>query len=132
MSYAKLKYGDLKGDSTATGFENFIDINSFSVSANRSVGGSKTSMREIGQPTISEISITKEICSATPFLFQSVLKGGGQNCEIHLLKTSESGVEAYCIYKIEDALISRCSEIDLFKKNAHCIAQIPRFHIYAA
>ena len=29
-------------------------------------------------------------------------------------------------------LISRCSEIDLFKKNAHCIAQIPRFHIYAA
>ena len=29
-------------------------------------------------------------------------------------------------------LISRCSEIDLFKKNAHCIAQIPHFHIYAA
>ena len=41
-------------------------------------------------------------------------------------------LQGLCRKSLNGMLASRCSEIDLFKKNAHCIAQIPHFHIYAA
>ena len=102
----KMKYGNIKGDSSESMHENAIDISTFRVSSSRSVRTNSQSMREIGLPSISEIQITKPVCSASPLLIQEVLQGKGQDAEFQFLRTSPNGLECTCIYKVTDALLT--------------------------
>ena len=102
----KMKYGAIKGDSTLAAFEGAIDLTSMRVSSSRSVRTNSQSMREIGLPTISEIQITKPICSASPLLIQQVLSGKGEKVEFSLFRTSPNGLECVCVYKVSDALLT--------------------------
>ena len=103
----KLKFPNIKGDSTDKSFEGWIDVNSFSVSTSRNVRSSNQSgMREIGVPNMSEIQIRKSVCSASPLLLQEVLKGKGQELEFQFLRTTPEGLENICQYKISDALLT--------------------------
>ena len=101
-----LKYGSIKGDVQESTHEGFVELASFSVSSSRSVRNNSQSMREIGLPSISEITIKKHICSASPLMIQSVLTGKGELAEFHFTRTSPNGLETICVYKLEDALLT--------------------------
>ena len=101
-----MKYGSIKGDSSQASCEGLIDLTSMRVSSSRSVRTNSQSMREIGLPTISEIQITKPVCSASPLLIQQVLSGKGETAEFQLYRTSPNGLECVCVYKVTDALLT--------------------------
>ncbi len=101
-----MKYGSIKGDSSQFSCDELIDLTSMRVSASRSVRTNSQSMREIGLPIISEIQITKPVCSASPLLIQQVLSGKGETAEFQLYRTSPNGLECVCVYKVTDALLT--------------------------
>lgn len=106
MNYNDLK---IKGDVTAKGFENWINIGTLNYSVGRGVSMGVGSMknREIDLPALSEIMITKGFDSSTPLLLKESLAGqDGVKIEIALVRTGSGVPEEVGRIILEDALIS--------------------------
>ena len=106
MSFIKLKYGNIKGDSSESTHEGWINISTFSFGSSRSISQNHNSMRQVGVPNISEIKISKPICSATCQLMQETWSGSGQEIEFNFLQETPNGLNVIGVYKLSEARIS--------------------------
>ena len=94
-----MNYNDLavKGDVTAEGHEEWIEVNSFQWGVGRGIssptGGSAD--RESSAPSVSEIVVTKATRHRSPKLLNEALQGEGRRSTIDFCKTDKGNLEVY-------------------------------------
>lgn len=105
MNYDNLA---VKGDVTATGWENWIEIKSFQFGMGRGIasptGGSAD--RRSSAPSVSEISVSKDQDTATGPLVTAALQGGGVTVIFEFVKTSAGQLAKYMKYTLTNTIIS--------------------------
>ena len=109
MNYNKLA---IKGNVTAKGYENWIELDSFSLGCGRGITMEVGNManREATRPSISEASVSKMMDNASGGLFKESLTGvEGVEVQIHIVQTGAKQVEKYAAYTFSDVLISSYS-----------------------
>jgi len=106
--YLQYDGGSVKGDVTADGHQDWIELTSFQFGVGRGIssptGGSKD--RESSAPSVSEITVTKEQDAATGKLLTEAYQGKGVKAVIHLCKTDKGKLETFMEYELEDTMIS--------------------------
>jgi type VI secretion system secreted protein Hcp len=104
-----MKYGDLKGEVTAEGYKDWIELGSFQWGVGRGIsagvgGGSK---REASAPSVSEITVTKTMDAFSPLAFKESLGGKGTQVKIDITRTDNKGNhQAFQKYVLENVLVS--------------------------
>jgi type VI secretion system secreted protein Hcp len=98
----------IKGNVTAEGHKDWIEATSFQFGVGRAIASvvGKGKDREASAPSISEITLTKEMDSSSPFLFQEATVGLAKKVTIHFAKTGASKIETYLEYVLENCMIS--------------------------
>jgi len=109
-----MKYGELKGDVTAQGYEKWIELQTVSYTVHREVRAptGRGIGREASAPHISEVAITKAEDSASGKLLRESLVGKGTKVTIVTLKTPASGsgkLEEVSKIELENTLITHFS-----------------------
>jgi type VI secretion system secreted protein Hcp len=105
----KFEDGKVKGDVTAQGFEDWINLGSFQFGVGRGIamGVGAMSNREVSLPSLSEIVVTKNFDPATPLLMKhSMASTDGVKVEIALVRTGAAEPEEVGRFILEDVLIS--------------------------
>ena len=111
---AYLKYGEIKGESLATGHkgsDGWIEIGSVQWGCGRSIATpvGTSSKREASAPNVSEVVVTKMMDSTSPKLCQEALIGKAVTAEINLVETGSDKLETYLTVKLTNAMISSYS-----------------------
>jgi type VI secretion system secreted protein Hcp len=110
--YMNFNSKKVKGNVTADGYQDWIELESFSLGVGRGISMDVGNManREATRPSISEITVTKQLDNASALLFQESLLGTeGVEVSIHIVQTGASKVEKYGSYDLSDVLISSYS-----------------------
>jgi type VI secretion system secreted protein Hcp len=104
-----VKYGAENGEATAEGYEKWMEVGSFQWGIGRGIsagvgGGSK---REATAPSVSEITITKTMDAADPWLLKEAIGGAAVEVKIDLTQTDNDGHHvAYQKYILSNTLVS--------------------------
>jgi len=104
-----IKYGDLAGEATATGYEKWMEVQSLQWGVGRGIssgvgGGSK---REASAPSVSEIVVTKTMDAISPLMLKEAIGGDAKTVKIDLTQTDASGKHiAYQKYILTNTLVS--------------------------
>lgn len=105
-----MKYAALDGEVTATGYEKWIEVQSFQwgvgrgISAAGSGGGSK---REASAPSVSEITVSKTFDAFSPLALKEAIGGKGCDVKIDITRTDNSGKHvAFQKYILNDTMMS--------------------------
>lgn len=97
----------LEGDVTAAGHEGWIECEGMQWGVARGIttptGSSQE--RESSAPSVSEVSIAKNMDKCTPKLFEQACIGTSKLVKIDLVQTGEQ-LETYMSYELENSLIS--------------------------
>lgn len=105
-----LKFGkEIKGDSTAAGFEDQIQLTSVNFNTSRNIVLPKgTGTREAAGLFISEIACNKEFDIASPELFmQSVAGDSLEKASLTYLQTDTDGKpQAYLVVTLQDPIVT--------------------------
>lgn len=104
-----LKYGDLKGEVTATTHKEWIEVHSVQWGVGRgiSAGVGGASKREASAPSVSEVTITKSFDGASPLLLKEALGGKAAVVKLDLTQTDDKGSHiAYQKYILTNTLVS--------------------------
>lgn len=105
-----MKFGSIEGSATTEGFANWIECSSFSWGAGRAISSArgKGTNREASEPSISEITISKEWdAKSSSALFQESVMGEMTNAVTFKFTTTAKGVvETYLEVNLEEAGIS--------------------------
>jgi type VI secretion system secreted protein Hcp len=103
-----MKFGDIDGQVTTTGFEKWIELNSFQFGIGRGVSsGAGGANREGSNPSISEIVVTKANDVSSPGLYQDSVAGTfNSKVEIKLTTTTKNKVDTYLAYELTDCGLS--------------------------
>jgi len=103
-----MNYNDIKGDVTAAGHENWIELNSFQWGAGRGITSptGASADRESSAPSISEITVTKATDISSTKLLNEAYQGEGQKVVIDFVKTDKGNLEIYMQYTLEDCMLS--------------------------
>ena len=91
-----LEYEGIKGNVTAEGYKDHIEINTvdFGVCREISMEPGKLSNRESGHPVLSEISLNKTIDGSISSFFKAVVGGSsGKKAVLRFVRTSSDGVK---------------------------------------
>jgi type VI secretion system secreted protein Hcp len=109
--YLQYNGGKVEGDVTAAGHEKWVELNSFQWGVGRGIRTrtGKVADREASAPSISEVSLTKDLDSASNDLLQEALTGEGVNAQIDFCKTDKGSLEVYASYLLENCLLSSFS-----------------------
>jgi len=103
-----MKFEGVKGDVTAEGYTDWIEVNSFQWGLGRGistpVGGTKD--REATAPSVSEVVITKNSDVATTGLMQKALTGDGAKVTFDFCKTDKDKLTKYYEFELQNTLIS--------------------------
>ena len=105
-----LEWDGIKGDVTADGYKDHIEVNSFQYGIGRGIGspmgGSKD--RESSAPSISEVVVTKPMDNASVGLFEAALQGKGKKVTVHFAMTAagEGNLTDYLSYELSEVLVS--------------------------
>jgi type VI secretion system secreted protein Hcp len=106
--YMEYDGGKIKGDVTADGHKDWIELNSFQWGVGRGIssptGGAKD--RESSAPSLSEITVTKAQDAASGGLLTESYQGEGVKVKIEFCKTDAGKLETFLTYELEDAMIS--------------------------
>jgi type VI secretion system secreted protein Hcp len=73
-----LQYGSIAGEVTTTGYEKYIEVQSYQWGAGRAVSmphGGGVSKRESSDPSLSEVTFTKQLDATSTLLLQQCLVG---------------------------------------------------------
>ncbi|HYL66826.1 MAG TPA: type VI secretion system tube protein Hcp [Nitrosopumilaceae archaeon] len=105
MNYDNLS---IKGEVTATGHQDWIELNSFQWGVGRTISSptSGSGDRQGSAPSVSEIVVTKVMDKSSPSLLQQALAGEGKPVVIDLVKVNNGNLVVYAQYKLENVLIS--------------------------
>ncbi|MBU8543837.1 MULTISPECIES: Hcp family type VI secretion system effector [Roseomonadaceae] len=104
-----IKYGDLKGEATAEGYKDWMEVNSMQWGVGRGIssgvgGGSK---REATAPSVSEIVVTKTMDAISPLMLKESIGGDAKTVKIEMTQTDGAGKHvAYQKYILTNTLIS--------------------------
>ena len=103
-----LKYDGIDGDATHDEHKKWITIESLQWGVGRAiatpVGSAKN--REASEPSVAEVTCTKQMDTASVYLFQEACTGqAGKAVTIHLVSTGSPG-QTYLEYKLTDSLVS--------------------------
>ena len=110
--YMNFNNKKIKGNVTAAGYEDWIELDSFQLGVGRGISMDVGNManREASRPSVSEVSVTKMLDNASGGLFKESLTGvEGVNVQIHIVQTGAKQVEKYAAYEFSDVLISSYS-----------------------
>jgi type VI secretion system secreted protein Hcp len=102
-----LKCDKLKGSSTDANFKDQIELNSFQWGAGLGVGSPRGGDRTTSEPSVSEITTSKQTDKSSELIFKALLKGDpvGQ-CIISFVAASKGESIAYASVTLEDVIIS--------------------------
>ncbi len=103
-----LKYEGIDGDATHENHKKWIDVSSLQFGLGRGIStpAGSTANREATEPSVSEITITKQMDGASSKLFVESATGNvGKKVQIHLVTTGSPG-NTYTEYTLTNALIS--------------------------
>ncbi|HVZ09613.1 Hcp family type VI secretion system effector [Rhodopila sp.] len=105
MNYDSLA---IKGDVTAEGYKDWIELNSFQLGVGRGISSptGASADRESSAPSVSELTVTKAQDAATGKLLTEALQGEGKKVIIDLVKTESGKLAKYLSYELEDTMIS--------------------------
>jgi len=103
-----LQIEGIKGNVTAKGHEDWIDISSIQWGVGRAISSSvgTAADREASKPSISEVSVTKLMEESTPLIFTEACVGKSKKVSIHLCTTGTESIDTYMEYDLEDCMIS--------------------------
>ena len=104
-----LKYGDLKGEATASTHKDWIEIQSVQWGVGRGIssGVGGASKREASAPSVSEITVTKTFDASSPLLLKEALGGKAVVVKMDLTQTDNKGSHvAYQKYVLTNCLVS--------------------------
>jgi len=105
-----LKFGkEIKGDSTASGFEDQIQLTSLNFNTSRNIVLPKgTGTRESAGLHISEISCTKDFDIASPELFMQSVSGDSlEKASFTYLQTDNDGKpQAFLVVTLQDPIVT--------------------------
>lgn len=103
-----MQFDGIQGDATDTGFEQWITLDTFQWGIGRGITtpvGSAAN-REASQPSVSEITVTKQLDIASNPLFQNIVTDqGGKTVKISFTRTG-SGGDKFLEYTLTNTLIS--------------------------
>ena len=100
------------GNVTAKGYEDWIEVDSFSFGVGRSITMEAGAMsnREASRPSLSEVTITKMLDAASGGLFKESVTGSeGVTVVIDIVQTGANTVQKYASYKLENCMVSSYS-----------------------
>ena len=106
-----LQIGDIKGNVSAKGHEDWIECDSMQFGVGRAIPmfvGTQSN-REASHPSLSEVSITKTMDDSSPYLFQESVVGEARKVTIHVTKTGTNQLESIVEYVLTSALVSSYS-----------------------
>lgn len=107
-----MKYGSIDGDVTASGFEKWIELNSFQWGVGRGIGSAVggDANREASAPSISEVQISKQMDIASAQLLQDAT-GGTLNTKVTIkfATQTKNKLETFLVYELENCGISAFS-----------------------
>lgn len=104
-----MKYGSDKGEVSADGFKEWIELESFQWGVGRGIssGVGGASKREASTASISEVTVTKTLDSWSPLALKEAIGGKGAKVEIAITRTDENGAHhAFQKYTLEKTLVS--------------------------
>lgn len=103
-----VKYGAIVGNVTEQGHIGWVEAGSFQWGVGRGIGSpvGKSANRESSAPSISEISMTKEMDKSSFAWLQEGLKGKGVDCTVHFCSTDAGQLRMYAEYKLTNCMIS--------------------------
>lgn len=110
--YMNFNAKKIKGNVTATGYEDWIEIDSFQMGCGRGISMDVGNManREATRPSLSEVTLSKMLDNASGSLFKESLTGvEGVTVLIHIVQTGAKQVEKFAAYELSDVLISSYS-----------------------
>ena len=100
-----MKYGDLEGEVTATGYEKWVELQSLQWGVGRGIssgsgGGSK---REATAPSVSEMTVSKTLDAFSPLALKESIGGDGAKVDIVITRTDKDGkhhmFQKYMLYE---------------------------------
>ncbi|MGI9281277.1 MAG: Hcp family type VI secretion system effector [Endozoicomonas sp.] len=100
------------GNVTAKGYEDWIEVDSFSFGVGRSITMEAGAMsnREAGRPSLSEVSVTKLLDASSGGLFKESVTGSeGITVVIDIVQTGTNTVQKYASYTLEECMVSSYS-----------------------
>jgi type VI secretion system secreted protein Hcp len=106
-----VKYDGIDGEATHETHKKWLDAGSLQFGVGRSIStpAGSTANREASEPSVSEVTISKLMDSASPKLFtESCTGAAGKKVQIHLVSTGSPG-NTYVEYTLTNALISSYS-----------------------
>jgi type VI secretion system secreted protein Hcp len=105
-----MKYGDIKGSVTTEGFKDWIELNSAQMGAGRGIGSARGSgsNREASEPSISEITVTKEWdpTSSSKLFEESIAGTMDRKVEIKFTTTNKSKQDTFLVVNLKNTGIS--------------------------
>jgi len=103
-----LKIDGIEGKVTATGHEKWIDVGSLQWGVGRAISSSvgTSADREASKPSISEVSVTKQMDASSPLIFTEACVGKSKPIKIHLCTTGTDTIDTYMEYELEDCMVS--------------------------
>lgn len=103
-----MQMGKIKGNVTAEGHKDWIELTSFQMGVGRAISTAvgKAKDREASAPSISEITVSKIMDESSPFLFQEATVGLAQKVTIDFVTTGASKIETYLQYVLENCMVS--------------------------
>ncbi|WP_119459029.1 type VI secretion system tube protein Hcp [Rhodospirillaceae bacterium SYSU D60014] len=106
--YAKI--GKIDGDATHDKHQKWLTIDSLQWGVGRAIHTpvGSASNREASEPSVSEVTISKQMDEASPTLFAEACTGKATEVKIHLVTTGNPG-DTYMEYTLTDAMISAYS-----------------------
>ena len=98
----------IKGNVTAEGHKEWVEVQSFQFGVGRAIGSpvGNAKDREASAPSISEITVSKVMDPASPYLFTESVIGKGKKCKLHFCRVSSGNLETYAEYELENVLVS--------------------------
>lgn len=108
-----IKIDGIDGESTAKGYDKWIDIASISQSISRPIGaGSSGSARHRSTASLGDLVVVKDVDKSSPKLAEAICKGQNfKSIEVHLTTSSDSGDgrTPYLMWKLTNARVTSYS-----------------------
>jgi type VI secretion system secreted protein Hcp len=103
-----MKFGAVDGQVTTDGYAKWIELHSFQLGVGRAVSsGAGGAQRESSNPSISEITVTKNFDVASPKLYEDALAGSfDTKVEIKFSTTTKNKVDTYLSYELTNCGVS--------------------------
>lgn len=106
--YMKFNDDSIKGNVTAEGHADWIEINSVQFGVGRGIGSptGRAANRESSEPSISEVVVTKVGDRTSPLFFQEACVGEPKAITIDFVKTDKGALQTYFSVVLTNVLIS--------------------------